>query len=210
MLLWATVLCGQSAQPLSEKERIADLKQRVIAAIPVQAGGTVADVGCGVGFYTIPLAHFLGPSGKVFAEDIDSDSLGTLKQALSDEGLRNVEIVKGLVDDPRLPDDSLDAVLIVNSYHEMTAHEAMLRHIRAALKQTGVLVLMEGISERWVNASRDEQAKHHQLGPQPVKQEVESAGFEVKEIRDPFIERARDDEDGNSRWWILIARKTAK
>jgi predicted methyltransferase len=63
ILLAASGLFGQPAQ-ISEEERAADLKKRVVAALQVPAGSTVADVGCGDGFYTIPLARFLGPSGK--------------------------------------------------------------------------------------------------------------------------------------------------
>jgi predicted methyltransferase len=113
-----------------------------------------------------------------------------------------------LEDDPKLPEDRVDAALIVNAYHEMTAHEAMLRHIRSALKQGGVLVVMEGISDIRETKPRDEQIKHHQLAPQVAKQEVERAGFEIVEVRDPFVERP-PDEDGKSRWWILVARKPA-
>lgn len=202
-------LCGQPPQPLSEQERAADLKKRVVAALQVPAGSTVADVGCGDGFYTIPLARFLGPSGKVYAEDISDAELIKLKEHLGKEGLKNVEVIKGAEDDPKLPADRLDAVLIVNAYHEMPAHEAMLRHIRAALKQTGRLVLMERISNQFESFSRVEQIKVHQLGPDFAKQELEAAGFEVTELRDPFTERA-DDGDGKSRWWLIVARKPAR
>ena len=118
------------------------MKKRVIAALGLRQGDTAADVGCGDGFYTIPLARFLGPRGKVFATDINDGELGKLKQHLSDEGLKNVDVIKGAKDDPKLPLTALDGALIVNAYHEMTAHEAMLQHVLAALKPHGVLVLM--------------------------------------------------------------------
>ena len=103
----------------------------------------------------------------------------------------------------------LDAALIVNAYHEMTAHEAMLRHTLAALKPGGTFVLMEGIWYSRETQSRDEQIKHHQLAPQVAKQEVEKAGFEILEVHDPFIERT-PDQDGKSRWWVIVARKPAR
>ncbi|PYT29457.1 MAG: hypothetical protein DMG57_11625 [Acidobacteria bacterium] len=115
----------------------------------------------------------------------------------------------GAEDDPKLLSNMLDAALIVNAYHEMTAHEAMLRHTLAALKPGGTFVLMEGIWYSRETQSRDEQIKHHQLAPQVAKQEVEKAGFEIVEVRDPFLERP-PDEDGKSRWWILVARKPAR
>jgi predicted methyltransferase len=87
--------------------------------------------------------------------------------------LKNVDLIKGAEDNPKLPDNALDGALIVNSYHEMTAHEAMLRHIRAALKPGGVLVVMDAIWDAHESKSRDEQTKHHELAPQFARQEVE-------------------------------------
>jgi precorrin-6B methylase 2 len=204
LFLAVTNLFGQAQR--SEEERAADLKKRVVAALQVAAGSTVADVGCGDGFYTIPLARFLGPSGKVYAEDIDDKALYKLKQNLIEEHLENVEVVKGLADNPKLPIDSLDAALIVNAYHEMPAHEAMLRHIRTALKQNGNLVLMERISNQFESLSREEQIKVHLLGTNFAKYELEQAGFEVTELHDPFTKRF--DDGKNSRWWLILAKKT--
>jgi len=208
LLLILGGLFGQSPRPRSEADRTADLKKRVIEVLRVRPGDIAADIGCGDGFYTIPLARFLGPSGKVYAEDINDAELIHLREHLVTEHLKNVEIIKGRVDDPKLPADRLDAALIVNAYHEMAAHEAMLRHTLAALKPGGTFLLMEGIWDSRESQSRDEQIKHHQLAPKVAKQEVESAGFEIVELRDPFLERS-PDEDGKSRWWVLVARKPA-
>jgi SAM-dependent methyltransferase len=135
-----------------------------------------------------------GPSGRVYAEDISDGQLSKLKQHLGEEGLRNVEVIKGALDDPKPPKkEVLDGALIVNTYHEMTDHEAMLRHVISALKPGGVLVLMDGMWDEHEARSREE---------------VEKAGFEVAEVRDPFIERA-PDRDGKSRWWAIIARRPA-
>ena len=87
-----------------------------------------------------------------------------------------------------------------------SAHETILRHVRDALKPGGTFVLMEGIWDVHEALSRAEQTKHHELGPQIAKRELEIAGFEIVELRDPFLERPAD-EDGKSRWWVLIARK---
>lgn len=202
-------LVSQPRQAQSEEDRVAEMKRRVIETLHLRSGDTAADVGCGDGFYTIPLARFLGPSGKVFAVDTSESQLVRLKQHLGEEGLKNVEAIKGAEDDPKLPTDALDGALIANAYHEMTAHEAMLRHVLAALKKGGLLVVMEGISDVRETTPRDEQIRHHQLAPRAAKQEVENAGFEGIEIRDPFIERT-PDEDGKSRWWVLTARKSAR
>lgn len=205
-LLIAGGLVSQPRQAQFEEDRVAGMKRRVIETLHLRSGDTAADVGCGDGFYTIPLARFLGPSGKVFAVDTNESELVKLKQHLGEESLKNVEAIKGAEDDPKLPADALDGALIANAYHEMTAHEAMLRHVLAALKKGGVLIVMESISDIRETTPRDEQIKHHQLAPRAAKQEVENAGFETVEIRDPFIART-PDEDGKSRWWVLTARK---
>ena len=157
----------------------------------------------------MPLARFLGPSGRVYAEDISDGPLVKLKQHLAEEGLKNVEVIKGTLDDPKLPKEVLDGALIVNAYHEMTAHEAMLNHVLTALKPGGVIVLMDGMWNEHESRSRDEQVKFHELAPALARSEVEKAGFEIVEVRDPFIERA-PDRDGKSRWWAIIARKPAR
>jgi SAM-dependent methyltransferase len=191
----------------SEQEAAAELKRRVIEALHLHGGETVADVGCGEGFYTFPLARALG-SGKVLAVDIDEAALSKLKRGLAGQGIKNVEVVKGKEDDPLITPESLDAVLIVNAYHEMPAHEAMLRHVRAGLKPGGTFVLMEGMWDSREKQSRDEQTKRHQLAPAIAKEELEAAGFEIASVRDPFVERP-PDEDGKSRWWLITARRPA-
>jgi predicted methyltransferase len=203
------MLFGQTSPPRSEEERVAEMKTRVVALLGLNSGTTAADVGCGDGFYTMPLARFLGPSGRVYAEDISDGPLVKLKQHLAEEGLKNVEVIKGTLDDPKLPKEVLDGALIVNAYHEMTAHEAMLNHVLTALKPGGVLVLMDGMWNEHESRSRDEQVKFHELAPALARSEVEKAGFEIVEVRDPFIERA-PDRDGKSRWWAIIARKPAR
>lgn len=155
------------------------------------------------------MARAVGPPGKVFAVDIDENSLSKLKQHLTEEGLQNVDLVHGAEDDPQLPPDRLDVVLVANAYHEMPAHEAMLRRICAALKQGGFLVLMEALSEARRKQTRAEQVKHHKPSPELGRKKLEAAGFEVVEIQDPFIQRVADEE-GKSRWWLLVARKVAR
>jgi predicted methyltransferase len=206
LLLTVGVLFGQPSQSRSEEERVAEMKTRVVALLGLKSGDTAADVGCGDGLYTIPLARFLGPSGRVYAEVISDGQLSKLKQHLGEEGLKNVDVIKGAVDDPKLPKEVLDGALIVNAYHEMTDHEAMLRHMILALKPGGVLVLMDGMWDEHETRSREEQVNFHELAPVLAKPEVEKAGFQIIEVRDPFIERA-PDRDGKSRWWAIIARR---
>lgn len=109
-ILLVLIVCGvfgQPPQPRSEEDRVAEMKRRVIEILQLRTGDTAADVGCGEGFYTVPLARFLGPSGKVWAVDINDTTLLQLKQNLAKEGLKNVEVIKGAEDDPKLPENRI-------------------------------------------------------------------------------------------------------
>uniref|UniRef100_Q01TI4 Methyltransferase type 11 n=1 Tax=Solibacter usitatus (strain Ellin6076) TaxID=234267 RepID=Q01TI4_SOLUE len=201
---WYSLVVGQ--RPSSDEEWAVEMKRRVVASLHLRSGAEAADVGCGDGFYTLPMALAVGPAGKVLAVDIDESSPSKLKQHLTEGGVRNVELVHGAEDDPRLPPARLDVVLVANAYHEMQAHEAMLRGIRAGLKPGGLLVLMESLSEARQTLTRAAQVKRHELSPETARNELQEAGFEIVELNDPFIQRAADQE-GKSRWWLLVARK---
>jgi ubiquinone/menaquinone biosynthesis C-methylase UbiE len=200
---WYSLVLAE--RPASEEAWAAEMRRRVMGILHLGNGAEAADVGCGDGFYTLAMALAVGPSGKVFGVDIAESSLSKLKQRATQEGLRNVEAVHGAEDDPRLPPARLDAVLIANAYHEMPAHEAMLKAIHAALKPGGRVVLIEVLSEARQNQTRAEQVKRHELSPDIARDELREAGFEVVETQDPFIVRA--DKDGKSRWWLLVGRK---
>lgn len=205
LLLVASGVFGQPLKTQSEEDRTAEMKRRDRNS---PTPGRRHRGRCGL--RRRPLHDSAGAFARTirkgFAVDINDTELFKLKQHLAEEGLKNVEIIKGEEDDPRLPADALNGALIVNAYHEMSAHEAMLRHVRAALKQGAVLVVMEGIWDKDEAKPRNEQIKHHELAPQMAREEVEKAGFKIVEVHDPFIERP-PDQDGKSRWWILVARK---
>src|SRR5262245_19977104 len=96
---------GLVAQDRAEQERQREQWQRVndiFAAMGVRPGATVADVGAGGGFFTTRLATAVGPSGHVFAVDVEDSALDRLRRRLSEESHRNVTVVKGTSTDPRL------------------------------------------------------------------------------------------------------------
>ena len=117
----------------------------IFAAMGVSAGSRVGDVGAGSGFFTVRLARAVGPNGRVFAVDVSPAAVRDLKERIAREGLENVEVITGDSTDPRLP-GPLDAVLIVNAYHEMSEHQPMLDRIRQALRLEGRLVIVEPIA----------------------------------------------------------------
>jgi len=111
--------------------------ERIMDALGIADGSTVADVGAGGGWFTIRLARRVGPNGLVYAEDIQTEMLEATSRRVAREGLRNVRTVLGTADNPRLPEGQLDAVLIVDAYHEMEYPVTLLRNVQRTLKPSG-------------------------------------------------------------------------
>lgn len=171
----------------------------IFEAMAVRDGAIVADVGAGGGFLTVRLARAVGPTGRVMAVDVSARALERLRARLDQEGLANVETVKGDADNPHLPSASLDAAVIVNSYHEMVDYRAMLQHLRSALKPDGRLVIIEPISENRRAGSREQLVGVHEIAVGFVEQEAREAGFRIQRLQDPFTTR-RDIHE-----WLLVA-----
>jgi predicted methyltransferase len=91
---------------------------QIMDALQIADGSVVADLGAGGGWFTLRLARRVGPRGRVYAEDIQSQMVERISRLVAREGLNNVTTVLGTATDPRLP-TSVDAALIVDSYHEM-------------------------------------------------------------------------------------------
>jgi predicted methyltransferase len=187
----SAVLLGQTR---AEQEKEREQWQRVgdiFRALDIRPGSVVADVGAGGGFFTTRLASVVGPSGHVYAVDIEDSTLDRLRRRLQTESHSNVAVIKGVSTDPRLPAGALDAALIINAYHEMPEHQGMLAAIRAALKPTGRLVIVEPISESRRTVSWADQAREHEIAPEFVMQDARIAGLRVIGLEDPFTTRGR-------------------
>lgn len=115
---------------------------QIMDALGIADGAVVADLGAGGGWFTLRLARRVGPNGLVYAQDIQPEMIEVIRRRVESENLRNVRTIIGTATDPRLP-TGLDAVLIVNSYHEMDdpgrpeAIVTLLRNLAAALKPQG-------------------------------------------------------------------------
>jgi ubiquinone/menaquinone biosynthesis C-methylase UbiE len=203
LVLCALLIAAQPAE-LEAQRRSRDSWQRVpdvMAALAIGAGSRVADVGAGSGYFTEHLARAVGAEGRVYAVDISERALSQLRRLAENEGLDNIEVVRGAVDDPRLPERSLDAVLVVDAYHEMTEYEAMLSGMFEALRPGGRLVILDLIPAD-PSQSRDRQTRSHELSIEIVEEELREAGFDVLE-RDPeFTQSGR-----NHGQWLLVARR---
>ena len=99
----------------------------ILAALQAEPGKRIADVGAGEGFYSLRIARAVGPTGRVTAVDVSEKYLEKLRARLQQDNVTNVDVVVAAVDDPRLPENAFDSVLIYNAYHEMTAPEPILK-----------------------------------------------------------------------------------
>jgi ubiquinone/menaquinone biosynthesis C-methylase UbiE len=124
------------------RDREEDCKT-LLTALRLKPGDTVCDLGCGNGFYALKIAPLVGEKGRVIAVDIQREMLELLKDRAGDEKIRNIETVLGTVVDPKLPEASVDLVLLVDVYHEFSNPEEMLAAIRKSLKPTGRVALAE-------------------------------------------------------------------
>jgi len=162
-------------RPEREEEEHPDA---ALDAIGIAAGSTVADVGAGAGYMTWRMAERVGPSGKVYANDIQQPMLDLLRRNMQARKLTNVEPVLGAFDDPKLPRNAIDLILLVDVYHEFSEPQAMLRHMRDSLKSTGRLVLLEYRAEDPKVPIRPE----HKMTVAQAKQEVEAEGYQLDKV----------------------------
>ena len=109
----------------------------------LKEGMTVCDLGCGNGYWTLPMARAVGKKGRVLAVDIQREMLQKLKARGNKMRLENIEPILGKVNDPRLPENKVDMLLMVDVYHEFSHPQSMLWSIRRSLTSEGVVALLE-------------------------------------------------------------------
>jgi ubiquinone/menaquinone biosynthesis C-methylase UbiE len=112
---------------------------RIMDELAIGERSVVADLGAGGGWFTVHLAARVGPNGRVYAEDIQPEMLQAIKRRMQRLQLRNVETQLGTPVDPRLPKDSLDAALMVDSYQEIERPVLLLKNLAGSLKANGRL-----------------------------------------------------------------------
>lgn len=176
----------------------------VLDKLHVQAGSSVADVGAGEGYFTVKMAERVGPTGKVYSEDIDPAAVANLRKLAQERGLKQVEVIEGAAADPKLPEGKLDAILVVNAYHEFRRHDAMLAAFRKALKPGGLVGIIDKAAEREASQPRESYERQHRLPESFLKEDLERDGFTG--IHD---ERGFDgigSREGEH-WWFVVAQR---
>ncbi len=117
--------------------------EKILDAIGVRPGMRVGEAGAGQGYFTFPLARRVGSEGVVFANDISTSSLDVIRQRAGREGLGNIKIVEGAVEDPLFPEKNLDMVVMVYVLHMLERPVPFLKNLHSYLKPAGQLVIIE-------------------------------------------------------------------
>lgn len=125
----------------------------VLKTIGIKPGMIIGEVGAGRGRYTVQIASRIGPSGMIYANDIEEDYLRSIEKRCIDHGLTNVKTVLGGLTDPKLPLAALDIVIMVNVVHCLAEPVTLFRNIKKSLKPDGVIAIVEGSLEKYPDAA---------------------------------------------------------
>jgi ubiquinone/menaquinone biosynthesis C-methylase UbiE len=176
---FAPVMGYQGAAWLERSERDEEEAPDIaLNVLKIPKGASVADIGAGSGFITERLSARVGPTGRVFANDLQPQMLQILGRRLAQRNITNVTLVQGTIDDPRLDPASVDLEIMVDVYHELSQPQAMLRRLRAALKPGGRLVLLEYRKEDPTIPIKFE----HKMSVAEAKMELEAEGFTLAKV----------------------------
>ena len=163
---------------------------RVMDILGIAAGKSIADIGAGSGWFTVRAARRVGPSGTVYAVDINPEAIRYLDGRVQKQALQNVKTILSKPDDPMLPKEALDAVLLLKTYHEVNDPVALLVHLRPALR-TGARL---GIIDRNGNGT------NHGVSREVVVKEAATAGYHLLQTYD-FVK-----DDGMDYFLLFEAR----
>ena len=172
----------------------------VLEALDLKPGNVVVDLGCGSGYFTLKLSSPVGDSGRVIGEDIRRLPLMFLWVRAVSRREHNVRIVLGEPADPHLP-AQVNAVLVLNTYHEFTDSHSILVHVHQSLVPAGRLVIVD--REPRPASSNFSETAEHEISAERVESELRQANFEIVSRQDHFIER----DSYGEKWWIIVARK---
>jgi len=193
----ALVLAITTAAPLAQHTRLfkpEDLSEleasdrdewqqpgKIMDILRIGEASVVADLGAGSGWFTIRLANRVGPNGRVYAEDVQKPMIQAIKVRVDRLGLKNVETIFGTDVDPRLP-RPVDAVLMVDAYHEAEKPVALLTNVAKSLKPEGRI----GIVDFKKDGGGPGPAMEERVDPEAVIRDVQAAGL-VLRSRETFL-----------------------
>jgi predicted methyltransferase len=190
---------------LDQVEHERDTWQRpdeIIRQLDLTPGNTVVDLGSGAGYFSLKIAPRVGPTGRVLAVDLRRQSLAFLWIRATLHRFWSLRVIRGEVDDPRLPPGPIDAVLIANTYHELSSAPPILRVLHTAMRPGARLVVVDR-APRSPDHIRSLPAAHHEMVAAVAERQINQQGFQTVLREEGFIDRPGDEDV----WWLLVFRK---
>lgn len=148
--------------------------ERVMNILGIQSGKDVADIGAGSGWFTVRAARRVGRSGTVYAVDINPEAIHHIDQRARSESLPNIKTILSRSDDPMLPKDAVDAVLLLKTYHEIADPVALMKNLKTALKPGARVGVID----------KNGDGTNHGVSPKIVIREAGRAGYRLLETYD--------------------------
>jgi predicted methyltransferase len=150
----------------------------VIAALEIQSGERIADVGAGGGYFTLRFARATGPTGMVYAVDTDDDMLDSVEEAATRNGLANVRPIHAEPDGPTLP-ERIDLVFLCNAYHHLPGQRRYLERLATQLSAGGRVAIVEAIPGGLIA-----RLFGHVTPPGQIREQMEAAGYRLRATHD--------------------------
>ena len=166
---------------LLSEQRQNELKpEELLRSLGLRKGQTMADIGCGPGFFTLPAARIVGETGQVFAADIQGDMLAAVRGRAAEAGLTNVRVVKTSDTEIPMPSASCDLVLLAFVLDEIEQRARFLHRSARLLKANAKLAVLE-----WQKIDQAEgPPREDRIGPEDLEADAQAAGLRVTEQRD--------------------------
>ena len=173
-----TVVLATSATAQAE---FAEDAARLVKALKLSAGQTVADIGAGGGQLTVALAREVGPSGRVYATELNAKLLPVIRRAADSVGLTNVSVIEGHATRTNLPASCCDALVVRFVYHHFGDPLQMNASMRQALKPGGLLAVIDfaADSAETADPAKRGSGNRHGVAPATVVRELRDAGLEL-------------------------------
>jgi ubiquinone/menaquinone biosynthesis C-methylase UbiE len=168
--------CGGIFRPLLNSPWRARWQQpeAVIHSLSIQPGSSVADLGAGGGYFTFRLADAVGPSGKVYAVDVDKDSLDYIARRAQEQGYTNVEVILAKYDDPLLPEGGVDLIFTCNTYHHLENRTDYFASAARYLRPGGRVAVIDLNGNSWFHKFFG-----HWTAKEASRSEMEAAGYSL-------------------------------
>jgi cyclopropane fatty-acyl-phospholipid synthase-like methyltransferase len=147
---------------------------RVMHMLGIAPGKSVADIGAGSGWFTVRAARRVTSSGTVYAVDINPEAIQYIEGRAKKEQLQNVKTILSKPDDPQIPPHSIDAVLLLKTYHEVAHPVVLLRNLRSSLKPGAKIGIID----------RNGNGENHGVSKDVVVREAAQAGYELRDSQD--------------------------